>query len=82
MPGRLLAAALSHPDAVLALAGDRTPVERDGRVLNRGIQALLGLVAVLDRATNRGGGTPDPVSTREPVTPRPGWSCRRAPTST
>ena len=64
MPGRLLAAALAHPDALCALAGDRAPVERDGRVLNRGVQALLGLVGALDRTTNRGGGTPDPVTTR------------------
>ncbi len=56
---------LSHPETVLTLSGRRAPVERDGRVLNRGVQALLELVAVLDRATNRGGGTPDPVETRD-----------------
>jgi acetyl esterase len=64
MPGRLLSAALSHPGALLALCGDTAPVERDGRVLNRGVQALLGLTDLLDRSTNRGGGTPDPVNTR------------------
>ena len=61
VPGRLLAAALAHPELVLAAGGDRAPVERDGRVLNRGVQALLELVGALDRTTNRGGGTPDPV---------------------
>ncbi|MGA2835793.1 MAG: alpha/beta hydrolase [Acidimicrobiales bacterium] len=65
IPGRLVAAAMSRPEAVLALSGRRAPVERDGRVLNRGVQALLELVAVLDRTTNRGGGTPDPVGTRD-----------------
>ena len=41
------------------------PVVRDGRVLNRGVQALLELSAALEQATTRGGGTPDPVDTRD-----------------
>jgi acetyl esterase len=65
VPGRLLSAALARPGALLALRGANAPVERDGRVLNRGVQALLELTTVLDRATTRGGGTPDPVATRD-----------------
>ncbi len=65
LPGRVLRAVLSRPGAVLALTGSSAPIERDGRVLNRGVQALLGLVTVLDGATNRSGGTPDPVDTRD-----------------
>lgn len=68
LPGRLLSAALARPELLLALAGDRAPVERDGRVLHRGVQALLGLTGALDRATRRSGGTPDPVETREVFT--------------
>jgi len=64
LPGRVLSAALARPGALLALGGDATPIERDGRVLHPGVQALLGLVELLDRVTNRGGGTPDPVETR------------------
>lgn len=40
---RVLSAPLRRPEAVLALLGQRDPVERDGRVLNPGIQALLAL---------------------------------------
>ena len=65
LPGRLLSAALARPGVVLTLIGKRAPVERDGRVLNRGVQALLEVSSVMDRASNRGGGTPDPVSTRD-----------------
>jgi acetyl esterase len=39
-------------------------VVRDGRVLNRGVQALIELSGALERATSRGVGTPDPVDTR------------------
>ena len=65
VPGRLLAALLARPGLIRALSTDTAPVERDGRVLNPGVQALLGLTTVLDKATNRGGGTPDPVATRD-----------------
>ncbi len=65
VPGRLLSAVLAHPGAVLALGGATAPVEREGRVLNRGVQALLAIIQLLDRTTNRSGGTPDPVETRE-----------------
>ena len=63
-PGRLLAAAMAHPGLVLALTRSGGPVVRDGRVLNRGVQALLELSAALEKATTKGGGTPDPVDTR------------------
>ena len=62
--GRVLSAALGRPGALLALTGRGAPVERDGRVLNRGVQALLELTTVLDRLASRGTGTPDPVDTR------------------
>ena len=64
LPGRLLTAVLAHPEAVLAASGGRAPVEVDGRVLNRRVQALRDLVATLDRTTNRRGDTPDPVANR------------------
>ena len=66
--GRVLSALLARPGLLRALGADSVPVERDGRVLNPGVQALLGLTAILDRATNRGGGTPDPVATRDVFT--------------
>ena len=65
LAGRLLSAVLARPAALLALSGHRSPVVVDGRVLNRSVQALLGLSAVIDRATNRSGGAPDPVDTRD-----------------
>ena len=65
VPGRLLGALLARPGLIQALGAARTPVERDGRVLHPGVQALLGLTTVLDKVTDRGGGTPDPVGTRE-----------------
>ena len=46
------------------LTGNPAPVERDGRVLHPGVQALLGLNDLLARATNRGGGMPDAVDAR------------------
>ncbi|HEY5108836.1 MAG TPA: alpha/beta hydrolase [Acidimicrobiales bacterium] len=64
-PGRLLAAALAHPELLLALTRKAEPVERGGRVLNRGVQALLECSSALEKATTRGGGTPDPVETRD-----------------
>ncbi len=63
LAGRLLATALARPELVLAAVGDRAPVERGGRVLNRGVQALLALVSLTDRT--RGGGEPDPVDVRD-----------------
>ena len=66
--GRLLSAAVARPGALLALTGASAPIERDGRVLHRGVQGLLQLTAVLDRATNRGAASPDPVDTRDVFT--------------
>ena len=40
---RAVAGLLRHPDLVLALLGTRDPVEREGRVLNRNTQAMMGL---------------------------------------
>jgi acetyl esterase len=68
VPGRLLSAVLARPGLIRALTSDTAPVERDGRVLHLGVQALLGLTTALDRATNRGGATPDPVATRDVFT--------------
>jgi acetyl esterase len=55
---------VSRPELVLALAGRPGPVERGGRVLNRGVQALLVLTSLLERAASRGGPEPDPAETR------------------
>ena len=65
LPGRLLAAVLAHPELVLTLARKRQSVECGGRVVNRGVQALLELSSIAERATTRGSGTPDPVETRD-----------------
>jgi acetyl esterase len=63
---RGVAGLLSRPELVLAVLGEKGPVERDGRVLNRGVQALLSLANRVD-----GGGGPeagtrasDPVAMR------------------
>ncbi len=64
---RILAAVLRHPETVLALTGDRKPVERDGRVLNRGIQAMLALADRFGRSVpgpSADADTPDPVRMR------------------
>ena len=68
VPGRLLAALLARPGLIRAISGDPVPVERDGRVLHPGVQALLEVTTVLEKATNRTGGTPDPVATRSVFT--------------
>ena len=65
VPGRILAAVLTRPGAVLALTRSGGPVVRDGRVLNRGVQALLELSGALERATTRGDTASDPVDTRD-----------------
>jgi acetyl esterase len=64
---RAVAGLLSHPELVLAALGRSEPVERDGRVLNRGVQALLELAARFDGAQGgaEGGDQPgDPVVMR------------------
>ena len=68
VPGRALSALFARPGLLRALRTDAAPIERDGRVLHPGVQALLGLATTLDKATNRGGGTPDPVATRDAFT--------------
>ena len=65
LPGRLLAAVLAHPEMLLTLAGKRQEVVCDGRILNRGVQALLELSSIVERATTRGRADPDPVETRD-----------------
>jgi acetyl esterase len=67
LAGRTLAAALSRPELVLAVARHTDAVERGGRVLNRGVQALLVLTSALERASSTSGGT-DPVETRDMFT--------------
>ncbi len=67
MAARGVAGLLSRPELVLAVLGEKDPVERDGRVLNRGVQALLALASRFDGG--RGGaetGTQvsDPVAMR------------------
>jgi len=65
LAGRLLAVVLAHPELPLTLARKRQAVECDGRVLNRGVQALLELSSILERATSRGRARPDPVESRD-----------------
>ena len=50
---RSVASLLRHPELVLKALGGSDPVERDGRVLNRSVQAMLAL------ATRFGGGGPE-----------------------
>ncbi len=68
---RLGAALLSRPDLVLGLVGKRPPVERDGRVLNRSIQALLEVTNRLEGLSDGPGNAqpaPDPAVLRAQLT--------------
>jgi acetyl esterase len=65
LPGKLLATALAHPGPLLAVLRRGGRVTRDGRVLHRGVQALLELSNLLERSTTRGDGIPDPLETRD-----------------
>ncbi len=53
---RALTGLLRHPDTVLGILGAREPVQRDGRVLNPGIQAMIGIA---DRFGGTNNGSPD-----------------------
>ncbi len=67
LAARGVARLLSRPELVLAMLGKREPVERGGRVLNRGVQALLELASRFDggRGGPDGGARPaDPVVMR------------------
>lgn len=64
---RLGAGLLSHPELLLAVLGDRRPVEIDGRVLNRGLQAMLAVTSHLEGFSEGG---PDAVGTSDPVVMR------------
>ena len=67
LAARGVAGLLSRPELVLAILGKREPVERGGRVLNRGVQALLELASRFDggRSGPDGGAQPaDPVVMR------------------
>jgi acetyl esterase len=44
LTARIARFVFSHPDHLLSALGDRSPVEVEGRVLNRGTQALVALV--------------------------------------
>jgi acetyl esterase len=62
-----VAGLLSRPELVLAVLGEKEPVERDGRVLSRGVQALLALATRFDggrSATEHGTPATDPVAMR------------------
>ena len=62
---RSLAGLLGHPELVLKALGRSDPVERDGRVLNRGVQAMLELAERFDGGGPEGGGPEaDPVVMR------------------
>jgi acetyl esterase len=58
-----VAGLLSHPELVLGALGRREPVERDGRVLNRGVQAMIELANRFDRR-------PDAEQPADPVAMR------------
>ncbi len=67
MAARSVAALLSRPELVLALVGKKQPVERDGRVLNRGVQALLELATRFEGGHDGSAGRTalaDPVAMR------------------
>ncbi len=59
-------ALLSRPELVLGALGQPQPIARDGRLLNRRVQAMLELATRLDGARATGGGGPsgDPVELR------------------
>jgi acetyl esterase len=57
-----LAGLLRHPELVLKALGRSDPVERDGRVLNRSVQAMLELAARFDD-----GGPEDVLPEADPV---------------
>jgi len=52
---RSLAGLLRHPELVLKALGTGEPVERDGRVLNRSVQAMLELAGRFDGGGPEGG---------------------------
>ncbi len=58
---RATAGILSHPELVLAALGRTDVIERDGRVLSRGVQALIGLAERFEG----GGRRTDPVALRQ-----------------
>jgi acetyl esterase len=67
LTSRLLARVFAHPELVLRLLRSADPIERDGRVLSREVQALVGAAGRLGavRDGRRGGGhPPDPEAMR------------------
>jgi acetyl esterase len=61
---RAAAGLLGRPELVLGALGHTEPVERDGRVLNRGVQALIELATRFDRTQGGEGPPADPVVMR------------------
>jgi acetyl esterase len=59
-----MAGVLAHPELLLAVTRKGEPVERSGRILNRGVQALLELSSIVERVTIGNRESPDPVDTR------------------
>ncbi len=64
---RLASAALARPELVLRLLGGAEPVTVDGRVLDRGVQALLALAGRAE-ARRSGSGSFEPVAMRREMT--------------
>jgi acetyl esterase len=64
---RSVAGLLSRPELVLAVLGKKPPVERDGRVLNRGVQALLELTTLFGGSP---GGSDGRAAPADPVAMR------------
>lgn len=73
LPGRLLAALVSHPGLVTAVGTRKGPVVRDGRVLHPGVQALLELTDLLNRSTG-GESATDPVANRAAFVQTARWA--------
>jgi acetyl esterase len=69
LAGQALARLFRHPEVALAAMGKRAPVERDGRVLNRGIQAMIEMA---DRFGGVSDGPPDADGPADVVAMRSG----------
>jgi len=68
LPARFSAWLFRHPEALLTLLGRRRPVEIDGRVLNRSVQAMLALTERTPAMVFATGDTFDAVAIRRNLT--------------
>ena len=68
LTARLSAWLFRHPETVLTLLGRRPPVEIDGRVLNRSVQAMLAVTEHTPAMVFNNGGTFDAAAIRRNLT--------------